>query len=149
MIQQKLPRTPKVTQNIFWSHVQLKLKTKNCVAPLLKNNNDKNSVKFDDTEKANILPRQFSSVFTWEPVGETPAFDKRMNTRIFNLHITVKMVRQEFLNINANKSCGPDEIHPRHLIELVGFISKPIALLLNKSMELGVIPRDWKRVPNI
>ena len=55
------------------------------------------------------------------------------------------MVRKEIVNLNVYKSCGPDEINPRLLIELVDCISKLIALLLNKAMENGEIPNDWKR----
>ena len=47
--------------------------------------------------------------------------------------------------INANKSCGPDDIHPGLLKELTNHISRPIALLLNKTMEDGEIPEEWKQ----
>ena len=46
--------------------------------------------------------------------------------------------------MNVNKSCGPDDIHPRVLKELVDIMSNLIALLLNRTME-GVIPNDWKK----
>ena len=39
----------------FWSHVRSKLKTRSGVSPLLKNDNDNESVRFSDEEKANIL----------------------------------------------------------------------------------------------
>ena len=47
--------------------------------------------------------------------------------------------------LDINKSCGPDDIHPRILIELVDSISRPIALMCNKTLEEGEIPQDWKR----
>ena len=47
--------------------------------------------------------------------------------------------------LDINKSCGPDDIHPRILIELVGIISRPIALLCNKILDEGEILQDWKR----
>ena len=56
------------------------------------------------------------------------------------------MVRNEILKLNVNKSCGPDEIHPQILIELVDLVSKPLALLLNKTMDEGCMPQDWKMV---
>ena len=55
------------------------------------------------------------------------------------------MVQYELKKLNINKSCGPDEIHPRLLTELSSHISKPIAFLLNKTIEYGKIPNDWKR----
>ena len=55
------------------------------------------------------------------------------------------MVQYELKKLNINKSCGSDEIHPRLLTELSSYISKPIAFLLNKTIEYGKIPNDWKR----
>ena len=53
------------------------------------------------------------------------------------------MIRKAILKLNVNKSCGPDEIHPQILIELVDLVSKPLAFLLNKTMGEGCIPQDW------
>ena len=50
------------------------------------------------------------------------------------------MVPNEILNLNVNKFSGPDAVHPRLLIEVVESISHPIALLLNKIVELGKGP---------
>ena len=52
------------------------------------------------------------------------------------------MIRSEILKLNVNKSCGPDEMHPQILTELVHVVSKPLALLLNKTMDKGCIPQD-------
>ena len=35
-------------------------------------------------------------------------------------------------------------MHTQILIELVDLVSKPLALLLNKTMDEGCIPQDWK-----
>ena len=128
----------------FWSHIRNRLKTKTGVAPLLENNDDINSTKFDDKEKANILQKQFSSVFTREPEDEIPKLDRRSDASVSNLLVMKAMVQWEILKLNINKSCGPDDVHPRLLIELVDNISQPIALVLNKTMEHGEIPSDWK-----
>ena len=54
------------------------------------------------------------------------------------------MVRNEILKLNVNKSCGPEEIHLQILIELVDLVSKPLALLLKKTIDEGCTPQDWK-----
>ena len=56
----------KSNPKIFWSNVRSKLKTKTGVVPFLQDEKDKTSTKFDDKEKANILQKQFVSVFTKE-----------------------------------------------------------------------------------
>ena len=129
----------------FWSHVRGRLKTKEGVAPLLSNPNDKSSMKFTDKEKANILLQQFSSVFTREPDGDAPTMPSRTSAILETLRVTAEMVDAEIKAMNVNKACGPDNIHPRMMKELVSFISLPIAILLNRTMQEGVIPRDWKR----
>ena len=122
----------------FWSHIRRRLKTKTGVAPLLENNNDKCSTKFSDSDKANILQKQFSRAFTREPEGDIPSLQKRTESEISYFDETVEMVQYELKKLNINKSCGPDEILSSH-------ISKPIAFLLNKTIEYGKIPNDWKR----
>ena len=52
------------------------------------------------------------------------------------------MTRYKILKLSVNKSCGPEETHPQILIELVSLLSKPLALLLNKTMDEGSIPQD-------
>lgn len=114
------------------------------MAPLFENNEDKDTLKFNDEEKANILQTQFSNVFVREPKGDVPTLNIRTGCKVADLHVTSDMVRKEINNIKINKSPGPDEIPPRILKELVDILSEPITLLLNKTMEEGVLPTDWK-----
>ena len=99
---------------------------------------------FDDKEKANILQKQFVSVFTKEPNAEVPVFDKKTEVNLPNINITEEMVRNKILKLNVNKSGGSDKMHPKILIELVDLVSKPLTLLLNKTIDEGCIPQDWK-----
>ena len=111
---------------------------------LLRDEKDETSTKFDGKKKANIIQQQFVSVFTKEPNAEVPVLDKKTELNLPNIIITAEMARNEILKLNLNKSCGPDKIHPQILIELVDLVSKPLALLLNKTMDEGCIPQDWK-----
>ena len=130
----------------FWSHIRHRLKTKSGVAPLHENPQEKGSMKFSDVvDKANILQNQLSSVYVKKPEGAIPILNRRTLMSIGELHVTCDMVRQEILNMNVNKSCGPDEIPPRILKELIDFLSEPIALILNKTFESGELLHDWKR----
>ena len=133
-----------IPSKMFWSHVPSKLKTKTGVAPLLQDEKDETSTKFNDKEKADILQKQFVSIFTKEPNAEVPVLNKKTEVNLANINIREKMVRNEILKLKVYKSCGPDEKHPQILIELVDLVSKPVALLLNKIMDEGCIPQDWK-----
>ena len=129
---------------IFWSHVRNKLKSSSGVSPLLENPKDKSSLKHENHEKANILQRQFCSVFTHEPPGELPDFRSRTEKIIDNLVITEQMIREQIKMLDVNKSFGPDEIHPRMLVELVDHLAEPLAIIMNKSLSSGTVPNDWK-----
>ena len=80
-----------------------KLKTKTGVAPLLEDNKDPESAGFEDQDKAIILQKQFSSVFTREPDADIPKLDKKTDASIYALFVTNEMVRDEILNLNVNK----------------------------------------------
>ena len=56
------------------------------------------------------------------------------------------MVLNQLTNLNVNKSCKLDEVHPRMLIELADYIAGPIAILFNLTIKYGIIPKDWKWV---
>ena len=101
-------------------------------------------MKFDEKEKANILQKQFVSAFNKETNAEVPVLDKKTEVNLPIINITREMVRYEILKLNINKQCEPDEMHPQILIELVGLVSKPLAFVLNKTMDEGCIPQDWK-----
>ena len=121
-IAQKCKNNPKV----FWAHIRNKFKTKTGVTPLLEKKDDKNSIKFSDEDKANILQKQFSSVYTQEPKGTIPRLSKRTDDDIPGSHVT-------------------HDIHPRMLQELVDIIAEPISIHLNKTLQYGYILVDWKR----
>ena len=106
---------------------------------------DKNSAKFTDVEKANILQDQFSPSLPMNLKVSYHHLARQLFASIFDILITEDMVYNEIIKLSLNKSCGPDELHPRLLLELVDELSKPIASLLNNTTRLGVIPREWRR----
>ena len=71
----------------FWSHVRSKLKTKTGVVPVLQDEKDKTSTKFDGKEKTNILQKQFISVFTKEPKAEVPVLNQKTEANLPNIII--------------------------------------------------------------
>ena len=134
----------KHSPKVFWSYTRSKLKTKTGVAPLLENTKDNSSTKYADKEKADILQKQFASVFTREPDGELPNFDLQTLIEINLPDINSEIVHKKILELNVDKACGPDEIHPRLLKELVDIISTPLAMIFRKSLLDGALPSDWK-----
>ena len=48
------------------------------------------------------------------------------------------------LNVNPNKSPGPDGIHPKALKELAEILAKPLTIIFNTSIQTGIVPDLWK-----
>ena len=49
-----------------------------------------------------------------------------------------------FVLLNANKCCGPDDIHPRILKLYCNSLASPQCALFNTSFKCGIIRDDWK-----
>ena len=101
-------------------------------------------MRHEDDEKANILQNQFCSVFTKEPPGELPEFQPRTDQVIENITITKEDVYKQILQLDGNKSFGPDEMHPKMLKELADHISEPLSLIMNRTLLTGILPEEWK-----
>ena len=52
------------------------------------------------------------------------------------------MVLEELKKLKGNKSCGPDHMHPKLLIELSNLIAGPLIFLFNQTFEEGTLPPD-------
>ena len=92
--EKKIALGSKENPKAFWAHVRQKLKTKPGVAPLLANNLDLDSTKFNDKEKAEILQNQFSSVFTQEPLENVPTFQKKTDAIINTLTLDILQIKE-------------------------------------------------------
>ena len=108
---------------------------------------DPKSIKTnEDKEKANILANFFTSVFTIEPVGETPTLEDRVIfSHMDELNINEVLVAKLLRNLNVNKSPGLDGLHPRFLRETADVLAKPLYRIFNQSLEQQRVPDEWKK----
>ena len=67
----------KLNPKPFWAYTNRKLKTTTGVSPLLDDIKDPRSLKHRAIDKANILQKQFTSVFTVELPGDLPSILKK------------------------------------------------------------------------
>jgi hypothetical protein len=102
-------------------------------------------------DEVDILNDYFSSVFvnesyetgneSYEEVEEEaisgiPKMDK--------LVIEEDVIFKKLLNLNVNKSAGPDQIHPRVLYELRNEIVYPLKLIFQQTIKEKKLPSDWR-----
>ena len=130
-----------VKQNpkLFWKYVRAKSKTMSGIN-ILEINGTKIS---DDKMIAEKLNNHFVSVFTIEhDVVPEPTFmkDRFLEDTNINTQVTYKVMKE----VNPTKSQGPDMIHPRLICECRDELNRPLTTIFNKSLDEGILPREWK-----
>ena len=54
------------------------------------------------------------------------------------------MVEKYLKRLNASKSQGPDNLHPKLLLETLEEIKEPLTEIFKKSLQEGTVPNGWK-----
>jgi len=103
----------------------------------------------DNKEMAEVLNNYFSSVYTQEDASSIPEPEKiffLVTTLEFLTHITVDTgtVKKKLEALRPDKASGPDDIPPRLLQELSEELCHPLTVILQKSIDEGVVPDDRK-----
>ena len=128
----------------LWKYIKSKTYVKSRIAPLLNRKTKKLTV--NDQEKAEVLAAQFASVMVKEDDGETPKLPNRtlLTPPLSSILVTEEMVLEKLKKLDASKSPGPDDIHPRVLKETAPAITPALTKLFNESLKNHTIPDDWK-----
>jgi Reverse transcriptase (RNA-dependent DNA polymerase) len=64
--------------------------------------------------------------------------------RLESIQIRRTDVVRKLKKLRADSAAGPDNIHPRILVECAEEIAEPLAEIFRKSLRETVVPRDWK-----
>ncbi|XP_033753210.1 uncharacterized protein LOC117336708 [Pecten maximus] len=144
-LEKKIAEDIKEQPKKFWKYVNSKRKVKTGISDLKGLNGDDTKIAVRDKDKAEVLAKFFSSVFTHEPLGDLPEFNKSNIVHPFeDIICTQQKVEKLLSDLNENKSQGPDMMHPKILKELRKHISKPLSEIFNKSLQDGKLPKAWK-----
>ena len=65
-------------------------------------------------------------------------------TSLGNFQITIEEVHTILKSLEKNKSSGPDKIPPIVLSQCAKFLAPSLCALINKSLELGQLPENWR-----
>ena len=98
----------------------------------------------DNQGKADILNRQYESVFTKENLTSIPVLDSTTYPEMPSISITNNGVYKLLDSINPNKAQGPDELPARVLKEAASEIIPILTEIYNKSLQTGIVPDDWR-----
>lgn len=98
----------------------------------------------EDGEKAEVLNRSYTKVFTRENMTTFPTFNNKVLLTELSRKLTKEAVLKQLQSLKVDKSPGPDLIHPRVLHELAETLSTPLFILFNASLNEGIVPHQWK-----
>ena len=146
-LERKLAKDSKSNPKPFYRYMNTSTKTQAKVGPL---KDEKGQLHTDEPAMVEILNSTFTSVFTSEDLNNlpTPADHYSGNSPLASLEITESMVQEKVNKLDPNKSPGPDSIHPTVLKQLAEELTLPLAIIFNRSLHEGVVPKDW-RIANV
>ena len=108
-------------QKRFWSFIKSLRKDSSGVAPL----KDRGKMHVDPVDKANILNRQYESVYTREDEeGYIPCLDGQPYPSMPDITVSKEGVVKLLKKINPSKACGPDMIPARILRDMADEIAQ-------------------------
>ena len=121
------------------------IKAKRCeqtgTAPL----KEGNLLHSDPKTKANILNRQFASVFTNDSSSQLPDLGPSPHPGMHDIHVQVPGIIKLLANLKPHKATGPDGIPAKLLKESAVEIAPAIALLFQASLNQGRVPSTWDK----
>ena len=123
----------------FWRYVKSKQQDTVGVSPLKVDG----QLHSEATDKADILNKQFKSVFT-PPQSSDDNIPKLSGTKtppISSLKISTKGVEKLLAGLNVKKASGPDNIPCKILRELAAELAPILTTIFQQSLETGQIPR--------
>ena len=128
-------------QKRFWSFIRNTRKDNTGISPLKEHGRLFSGAK----DKADILGRQYESVYTQEDVSSIPEPAGEPYSPMKEIDISTEGVAKLLRKVNPNKASGPDSIPARILKELADDIAPLLTTIFNKSLEQGEVPLDWKK----
>ena len=98
-----------------------------------------------DEEIAEVLNKQYCSVFTDETLHNLPKFDLKelITDTLSNIDVSVTEVEKLLKNLPPRKASGLDGIQPSVLRNLSAVLAKPLQIIFQLSINQGVFPKAW------
>ena len=139
ILEEKAEEDFKNTQKKFWKHIKSVKKDRTGTAPLKENG----LLYSDPKSKADILNRQYQSVFSHEDLNNIPEPDEPEFPAMSEITATEDGVFKLLTELKENKASGPDQLSPRILRIAAKPLSRCLTLIFNASLASVTLPQDW------
>lgn len=144
MREREIAETAKYNCKNFWKYVNSKRKSVSGISELHTEVDGTPFVATTDSEKAEVLAKFFSSVFTSETENPVDSGKRYCTETSSDAPITKEDINKILKELNTTKSPGPDQVHPKVLFELADVIDTPLCLIFNESFSSRIVPHQWK-----
>ena len=140
--EKNLAKNAKKNPKAFWSYLKSKTANRESVGPL------KNNGEFitDNEKQADILNVFFTSVFTEEDLVNMQTIEPIYTgeSPLSSTQFSAGLVKEKIVKLRSSAAPGPDKICPKLLQGVVDVICQPLAIIYARSLEEGVVPKDWR-----
>ncbi len=125
----------------FWSYIKHQKQDSNGIAPLKGSDGLLHS---DVPSKAEILNRQFHSVYTKEDMSNMPSKGPSPHPTMNTIIVGVNGVEKLLKGLNIHKAAGPDAVPTRFLHDFATELAPTMTKIFQASLDTGTIPDDWR-----
>ena len=125
----------------FWSYIKSRKSDPTGITTLKEGNKETS----DGPEQAEILNRQYQSVFTKEDLSSMPVLGPSPFNSMPDIDFSTDGIEKLLTNLKSNKASGPDAIPARILKEAASEIAPSLRIIFHQSWVTGVVPSDWRK----
>jgi hypothetical protein len=125
-----------------WSYIKAQGKDHAGIPPLEESNND---LVYSARGKANLLSRQYSSVFTTENPDIPTLPEAEALPEMDAITVKPEGIAKLLKELEPKKAAGPDGIPTRLLKDFYEPMSNILAIIFQQSLNTGDVPEDWKK----
>ena len=133
------PNTNAISKRL-WSFMKSKKHDHTGVGPLVHDG----TMYTDPQDKADLMAKYFSSVFTTENTDNIPTLSNGPFPDMPPIQIYPQGIQYLLNNLDANKSGGPDKLPARFLKEVAAGVVLALSIIYQASLDQGVLPAVWK-----
>ena len=139
-VERRIAKEAKENPRAFYSYVNSSKRVRVKIGPLI---DEDGGVVVNPQDQAEIFNAYYATVFTRSVVEPQPV-DDPLTTALEDVEISTERVMNTIDGLKAKSASGPDGIGNQVLKELKEQLSYPLSILFRKSLDEGVVPKDWK-----
>jgi Reverse transcriptase (RNA-dependent DNA polymerase)/Endonuclease-reverse transcriptase len=125
----------------FRNYIKQRTRSRDPVGPLT---DSSGATLTEDSEIAEELNKFFASIFTREDRTNIPAKAMETENRLDRIQLSRAEVTLKLRKLRPDSAAGPDNIHPKLLVECAEELAEPLCLIFRRSLSNNEVPADWK-----